>query len=257
MTPKISVIIPSYNKVRFIEKTLESIVSQEYPNLEVLIQDGGSNDGSLEVIKKYSRKYPKTIKWESKRDNGQLDAINKGMNKASGDVLAYINADDLYEKRTFVRIAKEYLANSDALWFAGRGTVIDAEGWSIAKPVTWYKTMLLSFNFYPLLLMTNYLMQPSVFITRKAWEKYGPFIGVKEFITEYDLWLKIGKLQMPNVLNENLSKFRIEPATKTKQMSGKLLKEDEKIVKRYTKNSFILILHKLNNLGRILVGGSI
>lgn len=252
--PKISIVIPLYNKVKYIKKTLDSIFDQKYENLEVIIQDGGSGDGSLEIIKDYLIKYHSVIKFESKKDKGQLDAINKGFNKATGEIITYINADDLYEKGSFETVANYYIENTNALWFVGKGIVIDGEDVEIAKLTTIYKNFLLFKNKYNLLLTTNYLMQPSVFITKKAFKKYGPFIGTKDFIMEYDLWLRIGRDEMPVTVNKNLSKFRIEKSTKTKRLFNEIIKKDEEILKKYSNNKFILILHKLHNIGRILIG---
>lgn len=251
MKPKISIVVPSYNKVRFIEQTLKSIFTQNYENLEVIIQDGGSTDGSVEIIKKYAKKY--SIIWESKKDNGQLDAINKGLKKATGAILTYINADDYYKSGAFAAVSKAFLENPNALWFVGQGIVINEKGKEIAQAVSCYKNFLLLLNFRFNLLVTNYLMQPSVFFSKEAYKKYGPFIGTPDFIMEYDFWLKLSHISMPVVLNGDISKFRIEPGTKTKRMFKKLLLEDTKIVKRYTKNPFILALHKLNNFGRVVV----
>lgn len=253
-TPKISVIIPSYNKVKFISQTLESIVNQGYPNLEVIVQDGGSIDGTLEIIKAFAKKNPNIVKWESKKDNGQLDAINNGLKKATGDIVTFINADDAYVERAFQRVAEAYKENPNAIWFTGRGRVIDADGTEIARTITWYKNLLLLINKYYLLLITNYLMQPSVFISRGAYEKYGPFTGTKNFITEYDLWLKLGRIQMPVIIDKNLSGFRIEPSTKTKRMFNEILREDERVIDKYSRDRFILALHKLHNLGRVFIG---
>ena len=106
--PKISIVIPSFNKARVIGQTLESIVGQGYPDYEVIIQDGGSTDGTLDIIKKFAKKCPREIKWESGKDKGQLDAINKGLSKASGEILTYINADDVYEPGALDTVAKAY-----------------------------------------------------------------------------------------------------------------------------------------------------
>ena len=253
ISPKISIVIPSYNKVRFIGKTLDSIFSQEYPNLEVIIEDGNSDDGTLKIIKEYANKY-KSIKWESKKDKGQLDAINKGLKKAKGDIATFINADDIYAKNSFSDVSDTYRNNPDALWFAGRGTVINGEGKEIAGIVTWYKSLLLSLNHKSLILILDYLMQPSVFLTKKAYLKYGPFTGTNDFVTEYDLWLRLANVRMPIIIDKTLSRFRIEPSTKTKTMFKSLLAEDKKIVKKYTANLLILFLHDLHNLGRTVIG---
>ena len=131
--------------------------------------------------------------------------------------------------------------------------MINSGGHEIAKAVTGYKNFLLALNSRFHLLVTNYLMQPSVFLTMSAWERFGSFTVTGSFVTEYDLWLKLSENSMPIILNRNISKFRIEQTTKTKTMSGHLLSEDWKIVKKYTKNPVILALHKLNNVGRVLV----
>lgn len=253
-TPLISVVIPSYNKGEYVEETLQSIFDQTYKNFEVIIQDGKSTDETIQIIEKFVKKYPKKINFESKKDKGQLDAINKGLKKAKGEIVTYINADDVYERKAFELVAEDYTKNTESLWFAGKGMVIDGKGKELAKLVTAYKNLLLSLNNRNFLLITNYLMQPSVFLSRKAYKKYGPFTGTKDFVMEYDMWLKVSKDQMPVLTKKNLSKFRLEPGTISSRMSKKLLDEDEKVVKKYTKIKLILALHKLHNLFRILLG---
>ncbi len=250
--PKISIVIPSFNKVDFIEETLKSIVDQDYLNLEVIIQDGGSTDGTLEILKKYAKKYPKIFKLESKKDNGQLDAINKGFSKASGEIVSFINADDVYEKGALKKIAKIYLKNRNALWFAGKGRVIDKNGKEIAKVASWYKNLLLFLNHKSLILILNYLIQPSVFMTRQAYKKYGPFTGTKTAVMEYDLWLKLFCIQKPVIVPHFLSSFRLYPGSISTAKVREMMEEDEKIVKKYTSNPFILFLHKLHNWARFL-----
>lgn len=252
-SPKISIVVPSFNKVKFIGRTLESIVTQDYDNFEVIIMDGGSSDGTLKIIEKYAKKYPDLIRYQSKKDKGQWDAINKGFNHAKGKILGFINADDVYRKGALSEIARLYKLNIDSLWFAGRGDVIDENDIRIVVWTTRYKNLLLALNFHPFIYAVNYLMQPSVFITKTAWKRFGPFIGYKNFVLEYDLWLKISKIKMPVVTGKYLSNFRIEPNTITKQSSTVLLKEDEKILKKYTSNPVLTLLHKLHNLGRFAV----
>ncbi len=251
--PLISIIIPSYNKVKYIKKTLDSIVGQSYKSYEVIIQDGGSTDGTLEIIKQYAKKYSSFVQYESKKDGGQLDAINKGLKKAKGEIVTFINADDVYTTGAFESVAGHFTENPDAMWFAGKGIVIDENDIEIAKFATLYKSHLLIHNSYFILLVVNYLMQPSVFITKKAIKKYGMFTGTKFSVMEYDMWLKIGKDQMPVIINKVLTHFRMEKDTKTSTNSAKLLMEDEKIVKKYTKNKLILFLHLLHNKFRNII----
>jgi len=256
--PKISVVIPSYNKVKYIGETLASIVNQGYANYEVIIQDGGSSDGTLEVIKKYASKFPRNITWVSHKDKGQLDAVNKGMKRASGDILTYINADDIYLPNAFSEVSNIYLKDSDCLWYAGKSILVDERGrkvdhWLNTLVVARYKDFLLRVNRYKFLLVVNYLMQPSMFITRVAFEKYGPFTGVRNFIMEYEMWLKIGKTRMPVVIDKNLACFRMSTTNITSTKYRDLLTEDMKVAKKYTNNLLVLFFHWLNNFIRCFV----
>jgi glycosyltransferase involved in cell wall biosynthesis len=250
--PKISIVIPSYNKGKYLKQTLQSIVNQDYPYLEVIVQDGGSTDGSVEIIKNITKRY-NFIKWESRKDKGQVDAINKGLNKAKGDILTFINADDVYDKDALKWVAKAYIDNPEALWFAGKGKVIDKSGNEIAKLVTFYKNFLLKINSYTLLLSVNYLMQPSVFFTWKAFKKYRPIYGINGIVIEYDFYLNIGEDQMPVLIDACLSKFRLLSSGSSVKDSTTIMSEDFKITLRHTKNPALLSLHLFNNFVRKLL----
>ncbi|KKQ75754.1 MAG: Glycosyl transferase family 2 [Candidatus Woesebacteria bacterium GW2011_GWB1_38_5b] len=254
--PRISIIIPSYNKVKYIGETLWSIVSQKYPSYEVIIQDGGSVDGTVEVIKKYAKKYS-SIMWESKKDRGQVDAINKGLRRATGKIVTYVNADDVYLDNALRTIGRSYIETPDKMWFVGKGIVIDGEGKEnvsifyrfLVKP---YKDFLLKLNIRPFLLCVNYIMQPSVFLNRNVVSKIGFFFGNSKFVTEYKMWLDLSSLEMPVVINKSISAFRMTADNITSTRTGELLAEDFDLIKKYTKNPFILGLHLLNNLGRLI-----
>lgn len=251
--PKISIIIPSYNKVTYIESTLLSIINQRYPNLEVIIQDGGSKDGTLEIIKRYANKFPKIFQWITKRDKGQLDAINKGFMKATGEILTYINADDIYKNGCLFAVGRHFKEYPNPLWVTGYGDIIDEEGNVISGLVTNYKNFLLNINNYSLLLVVNFITQSSTFISRKVYLQFGPFTGTKDYVMEYDLWLRIGKFRMPYLIKKNLSSFRLTTDNISTIASRELLKIDNQIVKKYTKNPLFLALHKFHNLGRIFL----
>ena len=251
--PKISVVIPSYNKTKYISGTLESIVRQKYPDIEVIIQDPGSTDASLEIIKKFTHIYPKIFKLYTEKDRGQLDAINKGFKKAKGEILTYINADDVYEKDALKYVSEAYNNHPKPLWFAGRGRVIDEKGNEIAKLITAYKNLLLHLNSYILLLITNYIMQPSVFLTRSAYIKFGGFTGTRRFVMEYEMWLRLGRKEMPVVIPQTLSSFRLPQGSISRTDFEETLGEDYAIVLRFTRNFLILALHRLHSLGRRLI----
>lgn len=248
--PKISIVIPSYNKAKYIGKTLESIFTQDYGNYEVIVQDGSSTDGSIEVINKYAKKY-KNIKWESKKDKGQLDAINKGFSKATGDLLTFINADDIYCSNAFKSVSKAYKNNPKALWFAGKGNIINEKGEVIHGKVTTYKNIIQKINRYFFLLAVNYLTQPSVFINKEAYRQLGPFTGTENYVMEYEMWLRFGKIEMPTLINEDISSFRLFMGNISTTSYRELLELDYKIAQKHTNNKVILLFHRLNNLGRV------
>jgi glycosyltransferase involved in cell wall biosynthesis len=250
--PKISIVVPSYNIRRYIGETLDSILLQKYPNLELIIQDGGSTDGTVEIIKKYAQKHS-YINWESEKDKGQTDAINKGLKKATGNILSFINADDVYLPGALNAIGVYFKKHPETLWLAGKGINIDKNGKEIFEPFNQYKNWLLAKNDYRLLLIVNYLMQQSVFFSRKAYLKSGLFIGRGRWVMEYDTWLKLANIKMPNVINRTLSSFRLSGENVSLTDYKNILRADEKIVQKYTRNHFILILHYLHNIARVVI----
>jgi len=123
--PRLTIVTPSYNQGKFLEATIRSVLLQGYPNLEYIIIDGGSTDCSIEVIKRYE-KY--LFYWHSKKDKGQADAINQGLNKSSGRILAWINSDDVYVKRTFYKIIKSFQAHPNCVVVHGNRILINEIG---------------------------------------------------------------------------------------------------------------------------------
>lgn len=249
--PQISVIIPSYNKALYIEETLKSILSQKYPKLELIIQDGGSIDGTVSIIEKYARKYPNIISWESKKDGGQVNAINIGLKKAKGEIVTYINADDLYKRTTFVKVGQFFQNNPQINWLTGYGDIIDQNGERISGWVTSYKNLLLRVNHMLPFLIVNYITQPSTFWRRSVHKKIGYLTGTRKYVLEYDFWLKLMKLQSPGLVKEELSSFRLSMDNISSTSSKELLADDLEVVKRYTNNLLILFFHYLHNLFRI------
>ncbi|MBD0266466.1 MAG: glycosyltransferase [Tolypothrix sp. Co-bin9] len=123
--PRLTIVTPSYNQGKFLEATIRSVLLQGYPNLEYIIIDGGSTDCSIEVIKKYE-KY--LFYWHSKKDKGQADAINQGIDKSSGRILGWINSDDVYVKETFCKVVKAFQAHPDCIVVHGNRILINEIG---------------------------------------------------------------------------------------------------------------------------------
>ena len=123
--PKISVVTPNYNRGDFLEKTILSVLEQKYPNLEYILIDGGSTDESVSIIKKYQNQIHH---WVSEKDDGMYYAINKGFSMATGDIMCWINSDDILWENALHYVAKLFKANKNLHWLQGYPTVIDKDG---------------------------------------------------------------------------------------------------------------------------------
>lgn len=177
--PKISIVTPSYNQAEFIEETILSVISQNYPNLEYIIIDGGSTDGSVEIIRKYE-KY--LAYWISEPDKGQGDALNKGFAKSTGDILAILNSDDKYHPWALETVAQIFLLFSDVNWICGIYTVWNRQGfpygiWNAPKNI--YDYIL-----YP----DSHFQEQSIFWRRALWNKAGGSINENFVMLDRELW---------------------------------------------------------------------
>ncbi len=250
--PKISIVVPAYNKAKYIEQTLQSIIDQDYPNLEVLLFDPGSTDGTLEIIKEQINRHPKIFKLFYKQDKGQLDAINQGFQASSGKIIAYINADDAYLPNAFKKVVTFFTNYPQHKWVVGYCNIIDSHNRTISPFVTQYKNLLLRWNSFLGLLLVNYINQPAVFLSKQTYVDFGPFTGNEKYILEYAMWLKLGQKEMPGILKTNLASFRLIPdSISATQYQELLLHDDYEIIKSYTKNPLLLGIHQLHNYVRI------
>ncbi|ANE55597.1 glycosyltransferase family 2 protein [Methylomonas sp. DH-1] len=185
--PKISVIIPTFNQGNFIEKTIESVISQDYPNFELIIIDGGSTDNTVDIIRKYEQYL---TYWVSEPDRGQSHAINKGMAKATGDVLTWLNSDDWYLPGTLCKFSDLFRNNPGAVMVVGSGRIIDSAGNEIhfIKPNQ-------SIDLESLFDWLNGgdFLQPSSAFSRLAWEMAGPIDESIHIALDVDLWIRMAK----------------------------------------------------------------
>jgi glycosyltransferase involved in cell wall biosynthesis len=181
--PKISIVTVSYNMVDYIEDTILSVISQQYPNLEYIVIDGGSKDGTLDIIKKYE---PWISYWISEPDNGMYDAIQKGFKVATGDVMAYLNSDDKYHYNTFFTVGTIFTSHDDVQWLLGRASFYNDEGTivDVKDLKKWSK-----FNYY--LGDYKWIQQESVFWKKELWIKAGSKIDTNlKYAGDYELWLR-------------------------------------------------------------------
>jgi len=243
--PRISVIIPSYNVVEFIEETIQGILGQNYSNIECLVIDGGSNDGTLDILKRYEGQ----IIWMSEKDEGQSDAINKGLKLASGDIISYICADDVYERDCFRKVADFFDSNPDVMWAYGKCEIIDENGLEIRRPVTWYKNFWQKRYSYSKLLVMDFIAQPAVFWRKDLVDEIGFFDVNEHLAMDYDYWLRVGARYDPGFIDAHLATFRVHPGSKSSMDFSKQAREALRLSRRYAgsaKRDFLVPLQYLN-----------
>ena len=197
--PRISVVTPSYNQGPYLEKTIRSVLSQGYPNLEYIVIDGGSTDQSVDIIRKYE---PWIDFWVSERDRGQSHAINKGLDMATGELLGWLNSDDYYLPGALFKVAQAYLENTSAGAIYGHGHIADLAGHVVHKARTFEVNINNLFEWFA---GGAEFMQPSCFFTSQAWLKCGPLAEDLQYAMDLDLWIKIAGIYKFQKVDELLS----------------------------------------------------
>ena len=181
--PLVSIVTPSFNQAQYLEETIRSVLLQGYPNLEYMIIDGGSSDGSVDIIKKYE---PWLTYWVSEPDQGQSHAINKGFGKATGEILAWLNSDDTYEPGTIHQAVKTLKGQQGVVLTYGDCNYINAN----SEKVNQWKTR--SCSQEDLILLGSLVPQPTAFFYRWAVEKVGGINQNLHYIMDYELWVRLG-----------------------------------------------------------------
>ena len=183
MQPLVSVITPSFNQARYLEATIQSVLSQDYARIEYILIDGASTDGSVEIIRKYRNHF---AYWVSEKDSGQAEAINKGFLRIRGEIVAWLNSDDYYLPNTVSAAVRVFESNSDVVMVYGDMLAVDEQGQTIN--LLKYKQLLLED-----LLCFQIIGQPSVFFRRAALEKAGLLDTTYHFLLDHHLWLRIAQ----------------------------------------------------------------
>ena len=240
---KISVITPSYNQAAFIEQTIKSVLEQDYKDIEFIIIDGGSTDGTIEILKKYDNH----IKWVSEKDDGQSDAINKGFKMATGDILCWICSDDYFLPGAFQKIVGFFKNNPEKKWFTGDTIYVDEEDNLIFNFVSKYKRIWWKFPSYNALLILNYIPQQSTFWKKELMEEYGYLDQNSVYQMDYDLWLRFFKKYPPTFVKEKLASYRIHKKSKSGSQYRNMLNSDMQIFDKYSKNKFLKFIKFLHN----------
>lgn len=250
MLPSISVIMPSYNQVKYLELAIRSVLDQRYPGLELLVMDGGSTDGSIEVLNQYRDK----LSFVSEKDGGQSAAINEGFRKAQGEIIGWLNSDDIYMPYALNRVGEYFDKNSDVEWLYGRCSIIDSEGQAIREWITRYKELSLRRFGYRKLLFENFISQPAVFFRRRLLEKVGPLDNALKYSMDYDLWLRMAEIERPAFIDSELAKFRSSGTNKMSTGFARSFEEELMVAKRASSGRYpITVAMKRANRYKLLI----
>lgn len=239
---KISVITPSFNQANYIERTIKSVLSQEVNfDYEVIVMDGGSTDGTLDILEKYAGR----IKWISAKDKGQSDAINKGIELSAGEIIGWLNSDDIYLPGTLQKVVNYFESHPRCQWLYGQCKIIDEDDQETRGWLTRHKERVSSNYRYERLLTENFISQPSVFIKKEALRASGPIDLSLHNAMDFDLWLRLGRQSEPGVMADYLACFRIHGKSKSTRNFIEQFHEQYAIHKKYDKKRSLLIIHKM------------
>jgi glycosyltransferase involved in cell wall biosynthesis len=228
--PKISIVTPCYNSGKYLEETILSVLGQNYPNLEYIIIDGESTDNSVEIIQKYETNL---TYWVSEKDNGMYEAIQKGFDKSTGEIMAWINADDLYHRKSFFIIAELFSKNTEINWLVGASTHWDEYGRGInvdrSRKFTRYDFLAGDFK---------WIQQESCFFRRALWNKAGSYIdNTLHYAGDLELWLRFFRFEKLYVINALIGGFRIRSSNQLSlEGMSKYLEEADTTLKKESLN---------------------
>jgi len=223
-SPLVSIITPTLNRARLLEATIWSVRRQTYPNLEHIVVDGGSTDGSLEMLRRFEREYP--LRWVSEPDAGMYAAINKGMRMASGGIVAYLNSDDLYVPWAVEVVVEHFRRHPEVDFAYGASVAVDDD--------TGVQTMQFEppFNLDHIR-RSGFLCQPAVFWRASAGAAVGPFDESLRYAADIDFWMRAGATHRFSLIHELVAVERNHRLTIREQRHDEIVAELESVRGRY------------------------
>jgi glycosyltransferase involved in cell wall biosynthesis len=221
---RITVVIPSFNQGRFLEAALQSVLDQEYPDLELIVNDGGSSDETASILDRYSSRLTYV---QSRPDGGQTDALIQGFHRATGDILAWLNSDDMHEPGTLAEVAAHFeshrqdrFAFGDSTWIDSAGSVVRRKKEMPFKRWIWLRTY-------------NYIPQPSAFWRRELYEEVGGLDPTFDLAMDTDLFARFSERTRPCHVSRYWSRMRSHPDQKNVRLRSRSDAEDDLIRRRY------------------------
>lgn len=250
--PKISIVTPVFNQVNFIKETIQSILSQGYPNLEYIIIDGGSTDGTVDIIKKYESQL---AYWVSEPDNGMYDALQKGFDHSTGEIMGWLNADDLYFNGCLRLISELFSAHTDINWVTGTSHTLDTDGVftgnAPAKKFCKYQFLMGDYK---------WIAQESTLWRRSLWDQCGGMIDTHlHFAGDFELWLRFIQKDTLYYLGFPVGIFRKRENQLSQQETAyadevkriydtlQISKRDQNIIQKYRRRK--RLANRINKIG--------
>jgi glycosyltransferase involved in cell wall biosynthesis len=221
---KISVVTPSFNQAQFIERTIQSVLNQNYPQLEYIVVDGGSTDGTLDVLTTYQSH----LRWISEADRGQAEAINKGFKKASGQIVCWLNADDEYVPDTFSQVANYFSRHPEARFLYGDAETVDETGRAYGR-----RGNVRPANFQDLASQGDFIVQPAAFWRADLLNEVGLLDETLRYCLDYEYWLRVSQKYPLHYLPVTLARERFHAQAKTTQATLRRIQEIEAVARRY------------------------
>jgi glycosyltransferase involved in cell wall biosynthesis len=244
MPPRISIVTPSFNQRLFLEQTMRSVLGQQGSfDIQWIVVDGGSTDGTIDLLKSIN---DPRVQWTSEPDNGQADAVNRGLRRADGDLIGWINSDDLYVPDALAAVASAF-EDRAVQWVVGRCENVGPEGQVIRSAIAQYKDHYLTRYSYRKLLRENFICQPAVFWRREFGQKVDGLDESLHYTMDYDLWLRMGKMSPPKIIDRMLAQFRIHPSSKSGKVNREQFDEGYRVACRYFDGDVMSrIAHRFN-----------
>lgn len=245
----ISIIMPSYQQAAYLEEAVRSVLDQADVHVELLVMDPGSTDGSRELLLTLQAQYGERLRLHFAPDDGQADAINRGMSLARGNILGWLNSDDRLRPGALRQLLPG-LDHAQPRWLYGRCGIIDGNGQQISGYIVWYKNLRGRRFSLGKLLTEDFIPQMATFWNRSMWERAGGLDKSRHLAMDYDLFLKFARVAEPAVLREYLADFRVHSDAKSSLRVAEHLAEAFATVQEHAvglgwRGRLSLVLHRL------------